>query len=269
MSLALEEAGLLPAGAGRSGVGCDDVITREQERELFPGSNPLDEEEVQRRLREVAARSVSLSVLKDHLDACDRLGRGDELGDRAAATEALRTAYLPPWEMALQQWMEAVAPGPRGYARPSRRGADRTDVVLAGRKREGWTLHVVLDTSGSMCGEIPRVLGTIASFCASVNVGLVHVLQCDVRVTVDERVAPEELYRYRIAGLGGSDLSPPLVKLAKDPEVESALVLTDGYVSYPRYAMPYRVLWVLMDERARNHFRPAYGHVLHLPPRSA
>ena len=29
----------------------------------------------------------------------------------------LRSYYRPPWEMILQQWLEAVAPGPRTYAR--------------------------------------------------------------------------------------------------------------------------------------------------------
>jgi predicted metal-dependent peptidase len=117
-----------------------------------------------------------------------------------------------------------------------------------------------------MSGEIPRVLGTIASFCESVNVAMVHVLQCDVRVTRDEFVTPEELYRYTIAGLGGSDMSPALVKLAEDQEVEAVLVLTDGYISYPNYAMPYETLWVLMDPATKGSFKPSYGQVLALPP---
>ena len=33
--------------------------------------------------------------------------------------------------------MDAVAPGERTYARPSRRSGDRSDVVLPGRRREG------------------------------------------------------------------------------------------------------------------------------------
>jgi predicted metal-dependent peptidase len=220
LSIELEKAGLVPPGSGVSGPLSGDVLDEDQERHLFPDSNPLEEEEVRRRVREAAAKSVSLGVLKEHLDRQPGGGRGDEAGEEGAITEALRTCYRPPWEMALQQWMEAVVPGPRSYARPSRRGADRTDVVLPGRRREGWTLHIVLDTSGSMSGEIPRVLGAIASFCESVNVAMVHVLQCDVRVTRDEFVSPEDLFRYTIAGLGGSDMSPAMVKLAEDPEVE-------------------------------------------------
>jgi predicted metal-dependent peptidase len=267
LSIALEEAGLVPRGGGRTALGCDDVLSAERERELFPDSNPLTEEQVRARIQDLAARSVSLGVLKEHLDAVERRGRGDEEGSEQAQTEALRTFYRPPWELALQQWMEAVCPGPRTFARPSRRGADRTDLVLPGHKREGWTLHIVLDTSGSMSGDIPRVLGVIASFCESVNANRIHILQCDVRVTRDDLVTPEELYRYTIAGLGGSDMSPALVQLAQDPEVEAVLVLTDGYISYPNYRMPYEVLWVLMDESNRESFTPDYGRVLVLPPR--
>jgi predicted metal-dependent peptidase len=266
LSIELEEKGLVPPGSGRTAPLSDDVLDDDQERKLFPDSNPLEEEEVRRRVREAATKSTSLSVLKEHLDRKPGGGRGDEAGEEGAITEALRTRYQPPWQMALQQWMEAVAPGPRSYARPSRRGADRTDVVLAGRRREGWTLHIVLDTSGSMSGEIPRVLGTIASFCESVNVATIHVLQCDVRVTRDEFVTPEELYRFTIAGLGGSDMSPAMVKLAEDQEVEAVLVLTDGYISYPNYAMPYETLWVLMDPAAKGNFKPSYGQILALPP---
>ncbi len=265
LSLELEKAGLVPPGSGQTYPASGDVLTAEREQELFPDSNPLEEEEVRRRIREVAGKAVSLGVLKDHLDRHMGTDRGDEGGAEQATTEALRTAYRPPWEMALQQWMEAVTPGPRTYERPSRRGADRSDVVLPGRRREGWALHIVLDTSGSMSGEIPRVLGVIASFCESVNVEQVHVLQCDVRVTKDEWVTPDGLYHYVIAGMGGSDMSPALVQLAEDPEVDAVLVLTDGYISYPDYPMPYEVLWVLMDERARGSFNPSYGRVLALP----
>src|SRR4051812_11635619 len=99
--------------------------------------------------------------------------------------------------------MDAVAPGPRTFSRPSRRGADRTDCVLAGRRREGWALHVVLDTSGSMVEVLPVALGALASFCETAGVAQVHVLQCDDEVTRDDWVAPEELAEYRIAGFGG------------------------------------------------------------------
>ena len=94
-------------------------------------------------------------------------------------------------------WPAALAgigrPERSQLARPSRRGADRTDVVLPGRKREGWTLHIVLDTSGSMAEEIPHALGAIADFCEAMGVEQVHLIQCDTAVGSDEVVTPAEV----------------------------------------------------------------------------
>jgi predicted metal-dependent peptidase len=184
-------------------------------------------------------------------------------------TGALHALYHTPWEAALQKWMESVAPGDRTFARPSRRGADRDDVVLPGRNRVGWTLHIVLDTSGSMTGELPRALGAIASFCESVGVWQVRLLQCDTGVTADEYVELERLAEFEVRGLGGSDMSPALRLLADDPEVEAAVVLTDGEIDYPSEPMPYAVLWAVMTDREDvSWFRPPYGQVLGVSVRS-
>jgi len=267
MTRALEEAGLLPPTNVPHPPGTGDVISSEAERNLFPDADPAAENQQRQRIREVAAKSLSLRQLQGRLETLPTLAASPPPGegDVVAMTDALRSYYRPPWEIVLQQWLEAVAPGPRSYVRPSRRGADRTDLVLPGRKREGWTLHIVLDTSGSMVSELPRLLGWIGSFCEAVNVSTVHMLQCDVRVTVDEFVPPEELFRYRIAGYGGSDMSPGLLRLAEDPEVEAALVLTDGYINYPDQPVPYRVLWVLSGSDVTGSFEPSYGHVLRIP----
>jgi predicted metal-dependent peptidase len=143
--------------------------------------------------------------------------------------------------------------------RPSRRGAERTDVVLPGRRREGWILNVVLDTSGSMTGELPRALGAIGEFCDAAGVDQVRLLQCDAAVTADETLTPYELGEREIAGYGGSDLSPAMLRLAGDPEVRAAVVITDGDIAYPPAAMPYEVLWVTT---AAGAFRPPYGRVV-------
>src|SRR5690606_5888276 len=114
------------------------------------------------------------------LDAVEGLGTPGEPERGESLMRAVHTAYQPPWQLALQRWMDAVAPAGQTYARASRRGADRDDgVVLCGRKREGWTLHIVLDTSGSMVDILPCVLGVIASFCDGAGVSEIHVLQCD------------------------------------------------------------------------------------------
>jgi predicted metal-dependent peptidase len=142
---------------------------------------------------------------------------------------------------------------------------ERTDIVLPGRRREGWMLNIVLDTSGSMTEEIPRALGAIADFCDVAGVDQIRLVQCDVDVTSDETLSPEELAMYTINGFGGSDLSPAMHRLGDDPQVRAAVVLTDGDIAFPQQEMPYSVLWVLPGHGTPS-FRPPYGRVISMQP---
>jgi predicted metal-dependent peptidase len=264
----LERAGLVPPepdeveeGGDEDAYPSGDALTAEEEAELEPELGPKERSANRERVRREAVRAMSLKELRDQMDRAT--GHGPDAGATRTLMEAVATAYQPPWQLALQHWLDAVSPGPRSYARPSRRGMDRDDgVILAGRKREGWALHVVLDTSGSMVNTLPRILGLLASFCESAGVNQVHVMQCDVGVTADEWIDPSELASYRVTGFGGSDMSPAMDELADDPEVNAVLVLTDGYISYPREEPPYSVLWVLVDGFAGFH--PPYGTVVHV-----
>ncbi|HEX3314733.1 MAG TPA: VWA-like domain-containing protein [Gemmataceae bacterium] len=239
----------------QAGLGSGDVLDAATERTLFPDAAGAQKQRTQA-IAEESEEALSLQALAESMR-----GRGEGSANAEDSMSALRTLYAPPWELALQQWMESVAPSDRSYARPSRRGADRRDVVLPGRKRESWMLNVVLDTSGSMVDAIPAALGAIGSFCDAMGVDEVRLLQCDADVTADERLHPAELASYRIRGFGGSDLSPALRRLADDGDVQAAIVITDGDVEYPREPMPYQVLWVLAASGSSG-FAPPYGKVV-------
>jgi predicted metal-dependent peptidase len=242
-----------------SSAGDGDVLDGQLERAWFPNDIASDQEAQAETMKEAAAKALSLGKLMGSMRG---RGRGIDHGTSNQLVTALRGLYRTPWEMALQRWLESVAPGPRTFVRPSRRGADRADIVLPGRKREGWILNVVLDTSGSMTDEIPRALGTIADFCDGVAVDQVRLVQCDTSVTSDKFLMPSELYRHEISGYGGSDLSAAMRYLAEDPNVEAVVVLTDGDILYPEEEMPYEVLWVL-PAHGSVPFHPPYGLVLH------
>jgi predicted metal-dependent peptidase len=276
LSGALREAGILPKSPSQRPSTPEvsdawhlehlDVIPLAMEQRLFPGhignaeqDSPGAAEPRSERVRREVVNSLALREVAQVLDR--QVRRGTSRGNYEDSVSALRRRYATPWETALQRWMEATAPGARTYSRPSRRGADRVDCVLPGRTREGWTLHIVLDTSGSMIDTLPRVLGAIAMFCENTGVSDVHILQCDVAVTVDEWIPVEELEHYRIAGYGGSDMSPAMDRLADDPEVTAMLVITDGCIGYPQQEPLCRVLWVLTED---FHFNPPYGEVLEL-----
>lgn len=234
-----------------------DVMDDARERDMFPeckGGQAAQAKDMQGRAAKALALGKAMGAMK---------GRGTETGDVTQTVMALRGLYRTPWEIALQKWIESVAPGERTYLRPSRREVAGSDIVLAGRKRESWMLNIVLDTSGSMTDEIPRALGAIADFCDAAAIDEIRLLQCDAAVTGDEMLSPEALANYQVSGFGGSDLSPGMQALAEDARVTAALVITDGDISYPPDEMPYDVLWVVTPG-AGNSFNPPYGQVIRM-----
>jgi predicted metal-dependent peptidase len=250
-----------PGERGGEGTEAGDVLDASVETELYP-------EEAQKvasqgeRVRELAAKALGLARAMGLAKGL----RGNDAGAASQTVLALRGLYRTPWELALQRWIESVAPGDRTFSRASRRGAERTDVVLPGRRREGWILNVVLDTSGSMTDEIPRVLGTLAEFCDAAAVDQVRLVQCDAAVTSDELLGPHELAERHIEGYGGSDLSPALRHLAADQHVRAVVVITDGDIAYPAEPMPYELLWLVPGPKTPT-FNPPYGRVVSLLPR--
>ena len=249
-----------PGGrAGRSEQ-AGDALDAVAEAEMYPE----DAEEARaraERVREMAAKALGLARAMGLAKGL----RGTDPGATSQTVLALRGLYRTPWELALQRWIESVAPGDRTFSRPSRRGAEREDVVLPGRRREGWILNIVLDTSGSMTDEIPPALGTLAEFCDAAAVDQVRLVQCDAAVTSDELLDPHELAERRIEGYGGSDLSPALRHLAQDQHVRAVVVITDGDIAYPPEPMPYDLLW-LVPARAGSPFAPPYGRVVAMEP---
>lgn len=233
-----------------------DVLDDKTERDLFPDEAGEQAARV-KALSELAAKSLALAKAMGAMK-----GRGrDADGAQQQVVTALRGLYRTPWEMALQKWLESVAPGERTFLRPSRRGATQPDIALPGRKRESWMLNVILDTSGSMTDDIPRVLGAVADFCDALAVDEIRVVQCDTAITSDTVLSPAELAEYEVRGYGGSDLTPAMRMFAEDPRITACLIVTDGEIGYPADEMPYAVLWVLPRE---GGFVPPYGHVISL-----
>ena len=230
-----------------------DVLGNELEREWF-AEDADGQAERAGRIEEIAAKGLALAKALGAMK-----GRGTDTGASQQVMSALRGLYRTQWQVALQKWLESVAPGDRTFVRPSRRSVERSDLVLPGRKRETWMLNVLLDTSGSMTAEIPRALGAIAEFCDALAVDHIRMIQCDSDVKSDAVLSPAELAEYEVSGFGGSNLSPAMLTLAADPLVTAAVIVTDGDIEYPSVEMPYRVLWVLP---APGSFNPPYGVVI-------
>jgi predicted metal-dependent peptidase len=231
-----------------------DVLDARRERELFP-DDTADQARRARAIRDLATRSMALAQALSAMR-----GRGAEAGSSQQKVRAMRGVYCTPWQLALQVWLEGVGPGERTFTRASRRGSERNDVVMPGRRRHSWMLNVVLDTSASMSDEIPFALGAIADFCDMTGIDEIRLLQCDTVVTSDEVLSTSELADYQVSGYGGSDLTPALLALAEDARVTAAVVITDGDIAYPSQSVPYAVIWAL--PRSQTAFQPPYGRVI-------
>lgn len=247
-------------GQGHSGEG-GDVLEKSLEKTLFPHeADALDAQA--ENMKALAEKALSLAQAMGAMKGARAFGANGSGGD-TQTVNALRRLYRTPWEVALQRWLESVAPGERTFTRPSRRGEACLDGVLPGRRREGWMLNIVLDTSGSMSEVIPHALGAIAHFCDAVAVDQVRLVQCDTAVTSDECVDPAQLQTFQVSGYGGSDLTPAMTHLTADPAVRAVMVITDGDIDYAREAPPYHVLWVL-PAQGNMGFLPPYGRVLRM-----
>jgi predicted metal-dependent peptidase len=234
-----------------------DVLDASQERQMFPADADTQAASI-RAMRDLAAKGMAMAAAIGLMR-----GRGTDAGSSAKQVRAQRGLHNTPWQMAIQRWLDGVAPGERTYTRASRRGAERTDIVLPGRQRHSTMLNVILDTSGSMTGDIPAALGAIAGFCDAAGIDDIRVVQCDTAVTSDETLSPGELAEYEVRGFGGSDLSPALLAFSADPRITAAIVITDGDITYPAEPPPYAVLWAVPG--TTTTFAPPYGRVVMLP----
>ena len=207
-----------------------------------------------------------------------RLAADAALGTHAVVTSALRyrhpdftyphlTATLDiiatndriPVELALQSGIDMIAPKVRTYRRASRRQGTRQDIVLPGRRHEGWVLNLILDTSGSMTGVLPRLLSLIKASAKAAGVSQVRIIQASDDVTADETVDIDSLESFEVRGYGGSDLTAAFNRLSEDPDTERVIVLSDMAIRYPAEPPPYDVVWFAIRERYGTPVAPDYG----------
>lgn len=241
-----------------------DVFTNQQEQKLFPNETKKELELKTAQMKSKVFESISLEAIQEKISNTANLqNKGSQAGNQSFTFQALQDHYAPPWQWAMQQWMEVTTPARNSYSRPSRRG-QYENFVRPGKLRDGFTLHMVLDTSGSMIDVMPKVLAVISSFCKSMNIFTVHIIQCDTEISADEWVGVEALDNFSIKGLGGSDMSAGMYQLATDPEVERIIVITDGYINYPTDPLPYDTLWVLTADGSyyNDSFDPGYGRII-------
>lgn len=193
----------------------------------------------------------------------------------AGLVEEIRALEHPPlaWDAKLARWFDEHVRAPehrRSFARASRRQAATPDIPRPGRHLpeellEQCTFGVVLDTSGSMDGELlGKALGAIASYASARDVPRARVVFCDAAAYDAGYMAVEDIAgSVRVRGRGGTRLQPgiDLLQSAEDfPADGPILVITDGYCD--RMAVR-REHAFLVPRGARLPFTPR-GPVFHV-----
>lgn len=116
----------------------------------------------------------------------------------------------------------------RSYKKPSRK---TDEVILKGKTKEyGTGINLILDTSGSMYGELENVLSTVYR-----NDLYINFFQIDAEEvkSYDKVKSKKQIQNIAIKGGGGTELQPAVdaIKNHKDLKVRSCntIILTDGY----------------------------------------
>ena len=116
-------------------LGPGDLLPDPMEDQFEPGMSPERRQQLRQQIRKAAAKAASLAEMRDKMQAASQDPASMEPQRGSAMMKAVRDAYSPPWELAMQRWMDSLVPGERTYARPSRRGAEDVGFVRPGRRR--------------------------------------------------------------------------------------------------------------------------------------
>ena len=112
----------------------------------------------------------------------------------------------------------------KSITRPNRRGIEG----IKGKKKYKYVINVILDTSGSMCGDFEKVLSYIFQNDIHLNLIQIDTSVKEVKAIKNKR----ELQKVVIYGMGGTILQPAIDYVSQVENRLSTfnnLILTDGY----------------------------------------
>jgi predicted metal-dependent peptidase len=125
-------------------------------------------------------------------------------------------------------------------------------VTFPGCKREGLTVGIYVDTSGSIGEKEARsFLGEIQSLFKQYDPGMVHatIHMHDTHVYANYEVNNMlDLTEVNIRGGGGTSHRDVFKKIEEEEE-KVIIFLTDGYSDFPSEAPQVKMLWVVTDEQ--------------------
>ena len=154
----------------------------------------------------------------------------------------LDTIYKPEisWREHLSQFVTSCFGDRRQWLPPQRRSV-WSGSYFQSRRGERIKVSVIVDTSGSCTGDIPKFLSELVGLLNTFGRYELTLIQCDSQVqditTYDDSnpFPLDQVSQIEWKGFGGSDLNPAFKELAKLPEQPSCnVVFTDGYIDCPK-----------------------------------
>ena len=132
------------------------------------------------------------------------------------------------WLNQLKRWITGVK-GIGNYTKTFKRQNRYGIEGLRGKRKDAIVFDVILDTSGSMLGDIEKVLGTILRDGIMCN-----IVQIDTKVQSDTVISsPRELKQLDLKGFGGTILQPAIDYIGeKKQQPRPLVIMTDGYTDH-------------------------------------
>ena len=179
-------------------------------------------------------------------------------GHLPAGIDSLVKEMLKPeinWKEALSQFVTKTLGGEHSWSRCSRHALARGH-YLPGKTDMKIKAALILDTSGSYFGDLPKFLAEFKALVESFGKYEITLIQCDAEVQdVKEYDAdtPMEFDKFQAKGGGGSDFRPAFKKLRElGDDFNCCITFTDGYITMPTYPPPYPTLFVLTPDADKD-----------------
>ena len=173
-----------------------------------------------------------------------------------------------PWQQLLARFLgSTIGPPDQTYSRRSRRqSAVGSDFVLPGTmKMTGADVTILWDTSGSMYGEAPYILGEVSGICDDAGYSA-RLIVCDAAVHYDGTIEDADDCLDKLHGGGGSDFRPAFRLIEKDAEPTVVIAFTDGYISVPD-TMPHVVEGCIWGITSGGQPPASWGEVVNINKR--
>ena len=203
---------------GQGGVECNSLDS------IFDGLENGDEMTLDSHIEDDVQEQARKGIVNDFMQRLKN--RGLMSGDIEATLNKLRKSkkdYLKEIKRTISNHIIGSSKR-KSITRPNRRGIEG----IKGKKKYKNVINVLLDTSGSMCGDFEKVLSYV--FQNDIHINLIQI---DTAVKEVQGIkSKRELQKVMIKGMGGTVLQPGIDYISKVENkisIFNTIVLTDGY----------------------------------------